>query len=97
MNTKEIVYQAISEIAHTDDPFRFAVHDDISYDIAARAVEITKEQYVELLKTLYDECTHLKNNLDRVTTGNLVHKIGNIKFSLNEMQVFMKQKMVDEK
>ncbi len=97
MNTKEIVYRAISEIAHTDDPFRFAVHNDISYDIAAKAVEIAKEHYVELLKTLYDDCTHLKNDLDRVTTGNMAHRIGNIKFSLTGMQVFMKQGMVDEK
>jgi hypothetical protein len=37
---KDIVYRAIREIAGTEDPFRFAVHDDMCYDIAVRAVEI---------------------------------------------------------
>lgn len=37
---KEIVYQAIREVARTDDPFHYAVHDDICFDIAVRAVEI---------------------------------------------------------
>jgi len=48
-----------------------------------------------LLKTLYSDCDNLKKDLDKVTTGNLSHCIGNIKFSITGMQVFIKQKMED--
>lgn len=37
---KAIVYRAIAEVARTDDPYRYAVHDDICFDIAMRAVEL---------------------------------------------------------
>lgn len=37
---KAIVYRAIAEVAQTDDPYRYAVHNDICFDIAMRAVEL---------------------------------------------------------
>lgn len=37
---KEIVFRAIREVAHTEDAERWAVHNDICYDIAVRAVEL---------------------------------------------------------
>lgn len=49
-----------------------------------------------LLKTLYSDCDSLKKDLDKVTTGNLSHRIGNIKFSITGMQVFIKKEIGDE-
>jgi hypothetical protein len=51
---KEIVYRAIREIAGTEDPFRFAVHDDICYDIAVRSVELAMERGAENMEPLTD-------------------------------------------
>lgn len=55
-----------------------------------------KEQSTKLLKTLYSDCNNLKKDLDRITTGNLSHRIGNIKFSITGMQVIIKQAIEDE-
>ncbi len=55
-----------------------------------------KEQMMKLLKTLYSDCDSLKKDLDKVTTGNLSHRIGNIKFSITGMQVFIKKEIGDE-
>lgn len=55
-----------------------------------------KEQSTKLLKTIYSDCDNLKKDLDRVTTGNLPHRIGNIKFSITGIQVIIKQAMEDE-
>lgn len=55
-----------------------------------------KEQSTKLLKTIYSDCDNLKKDLDRVTTGNLPHRIGNIKFSITGIQVIIKQEMEDE-
>ena len=35
-----VVYRAIAEVAQTEDPYRYAVHNDICFDIAMRAVEL---------------------------------------------------------
>ena len=43
--TREIVYQAIREVAFTDDPYGYSVKNDICYDIAFRAVEIAREKW----------------------------------------------------
>lgn len=48
-----------------------------------------KERDMGLLKTLYSDCDNLKKDLDKVTTGNLSHRIGNIKFSITGMQVLI--------
>lgn len=50
-----------------------------------------KNRDEQILSNLYDDCSLLKDSLDKVTTGNLSHRIGNIKFSITGMQVFIKQ------
>ena len=56
-----------------------------------------KNRDKQILSTLYDDCSCLKDSLDKVTTGNLSHRIGNIKFSITGMQVFIKQATKDGK
>lgn len=55
-----------------------------------------KQRDMGLLKTLYSDYDNLKKDLDKVTTGNLSHRIGNIKFSITGMQVFIKKEIGDE-
>ena len=63
---KEIVYQAIREIADTEDAERWAVHNDICYDIAVRAVELAlgeekpSEDLEEEISNYLKECLSLK-------------------------------------
>lgn len=55
-----------------------------------------KNRDKQILSTLYDDCSCLKDSLDKVTTGNLSHRIGNIKFSITGMQVFIKHTIGDK-
>ena len=62
-DTKEIVYQAIREIADTEDAERWAVHNDICYDIAVRAVEIAMGEETKPITASWREVEKLSLEL----------------------------------
>lgn len=72
-----------------DGPFGY---DDIR-KTAIHFANWQKNRDKQILSTLYDDCSLLKDSLDKVTTGNLSHHIGNIKFSITGMQVLIKQEI----
>lgn len=87
------------EIDHFRCSDEFALAKRAGEEVAATArhfAQWQKEQSTKLLKTIYSDCDNLKKDLDRVTTGNLPHRIGNIKFSITGIQVIIKQAMEDE-
>ena len=66
---KKIVYRAIREVAHTDDPFRFEVHNDICFDIAYRAVEIALEKKPRLPRPSAEEQQAIAERILKAAAG----------------------------
>ena len=66
---KDIVYRAIREVAHTDDPFRFEVHNDICFDIAYRAVEIALEKKPRLPRPSAEEQQAIAERILKAAAG----------------------------